>query len=87
MIRTTAISCNMCHKRYTNVTLVRSTFTGESLALWFKYNGVIAAKTDIFPNWYVAVDGTSPRILESTKGESLDFIGPFTSKVFKLYFM
>lgn len=42
-------------------------------------SGVIVAKTDVMPNWYVVARGLEPRILESTKGESLKFVGPFNS--------
>ena len=42
-------------------------------------SGVIVAKTDVMPNWYVVASGLEPRILESTKGESLKFVGPFNS--------
>ena len=42
-------------------------------------SGVIVAKTDVMPNWYVVAGGLEPRILESTEGESLKFVGPFNS--------
>ena len=42
-------------------------------------SGVIVAKTDVMPNWYVVAGDLEPRILESTKGESLKFVGPFNS--------
>jgi len=40
---------------------------------------VIVAKTDVMPNWYVVAGGLEPRILDSTKGESLKFVGSFNS--------
>ena len=42
--------------------------------------GAIIAKTDVMPNWYVAARGLNPRIIESTRGESLTFVGPFDSE-------
>ena len=42
-------------------------------------SGVIVAKTDVMPNWYVVASGLEPRILDSTKGESLNFVGSFNS--------
>ena len=42
-------------------------------------SGVIVAKTDVMPNWYVVAGGLEPRILDSTKGESLSFVGSFNS--------
>lgn len=42
-------------------------------------SGAIVAKTDVMPNWYVVARGLEPRILESTKGESLKFVGSFNS--------
>ncbi|XP_078383598.1 beta-hexosaminidase-like isoform X2 [Oculina patagonica] len=41
--------------------------------------GAIVAKTDVMPNWYVTARGLEPRIIESTKGESLKFVGSFDS--------
>ena len=37
----------------------------------------IISKTDVMPNWYVAARGLEPRIIQSTAGESLTFVGPF----------
>lgn len=42
--------------------------------------GAIIAKTDVMPNWYVVARGLKPRIIESTRGESLTFVGPFDSE-------
>lgn len=41
--------------------------------------GSIVAKTDVMPNWYITAPGLKPRIIKSTKGESLKFVGSFDS--------
>ncbi|CAH3143871.1 unnamed protein product [Pocillopora meandrina] len=41
--------------------------------------GSIVAKTDVMPNWYITAPGLQPRIIKSTKGESLKFVGSFDS--------
>ena len=51
----------------------------RSVEVALSASGVIVAKTDVLPNWYVVARGLEPRILESTKGESLKFVGPFNS--------
>lgn len=38
------------------------------------------SRFDVMPNWYVSAPGLQPRYLESTKGESLSFVGPSDSK-------
>ena len=45
-----------------------------------KYTGSLwgVAKTDFFPNWYIVLPGLAPRLMESTAGESLEFVGPFS---------
>ena len=48
--------------------------SGETLELSFEFGGAMVARTDIFPNWYVAVNGTDPRIVECTRGEHLHFV-------------
>ncbi|XP_060598030.1 beta-hexosaminidase-like [Ruditapes philippinarum] len=53
----------------------------ESVELFFR-EWKCSSKTDQFPNWYVAstVYGlSSPRIMESTRGESLSFVNQFTN--------
>ena len=59
---------------------------GESLK--FKFNGqhYSASRSDVLPNWYLHIEGTEPRIIKSTEGESLDFVGPFdTPKRYKRF--
>ena len=52
---------------------------GESVQLVLR-DWKCSAKSDQFPNWYVASSiygQTSPRIIESTRDESLSFVSPF----------
>lgn len=35
------------------------------------------SRTDIFPNWYIVIPGSEPKIISSTSGESLDFVTSF----------
>ncbi|XP_068706337.1 beta-hexosaminidase-like isoform X2 [Montipora foliosa] len=41
--------------------------------------GAIVSKTDVMPNWYITARGLEPRVIQSTKGESLNFVGPFNT--------
>lgn len=43
-------------------------------------SGASVAKTDVFPNWYVAGPGTKAKILKATEGESLSFVEPFKTE-------
>ncbi|KAH9510135.1 hypothetical protein Btru_043540 [Bulinus truncatus] len=54
---------------------------GEGETLTFKFNAqhYSAARSDVLPNWYIHVEGLEPRVIKSTQGESLDFVGPFDS--------
>ena len=50
---------------------------GEKREIHFKGGRFIASKTDVYPNWFVAVKGVKPKVLKSTEGESLSFVGDF----------
>ncbi|XP_005092291.1 beta-hexosaminidase [Aplysia californica] len=52
---------------------------GDSVLIKFNGQHYSASRTDILPNWYIQVDGLEPRIIKSTEGESLDFVGDFDS--------
>ena len=52
---------------------------GESLVIPFISAPFLAARTDVEPNWFVVVPGMPPRIIESTRGETLDFVKDFDS--------
>uniref|UniRef100_A0A0B7ACD8 beta-N-acetylhexosaminidase n=1 Tax=Arion vulgaris TaxID=1028688 RepID=A0A0B7ACD8_9EUPU len=59
---------------------------GDSLTITFNAQQYSASRSDILPNWYIHVDGLQPRIITSTEGESLDFVGPFdTPKRYKRF--
>ncbi|GFO14416.1 beta-hexosaminidase [Plakobranchus ocellatus] len=59
---------------------------GESTKIKFNAQHYSASRSDILPNWYLHIDGTEPRLIKSTEGESLDFIGPFdTPKRYKRF--
>ena len=51
--------------------------TGKSAKYFLYAQSAMVAKTDIMPNWYVAADGLEPRIIRSTSGEDLNFVGSF----------
>ena len=53
--------------------------SGRNVEVDLSASGVIVAKSDVMPNWYVVASGLKPRILESTEGESLKFVGSFNS--------
>ncbi|XP_067653394.1 beta-hexosaminidase-like [Haliotis asinina] len=40
----------------------------------------VSARCYVLPNWYVTSEGMSARTVNSTKGERLDFLGPFTNE-------
>lgn len=48
-----------------------------SLKVVILCSGPIAARTDISPNWYVSACGVQSRIIEATRGVSLDFVADF----------
>ena len=50
---------------------------GKELKLDLKAEYSIVSKTDVMPNWYVVARGLEPRIIHSTAGESMKFVGPF----------
>ena len=53
-----------------------------------KYTGAnwIVAKTDTMPNWYLTVPGLTAKVVASTAGESLQFVGDYTAaKQWKRY--
>ncbi|CAL1528529.1 unnamed protein product, partial [Lymnaea stagnalis] len=50
---------------------------GDTLSFKFNAQHYSASRTDIFPNWYIHVQGLEPRIIKSTEGESLKFVGSF----------
>ena len=59
---------------------------GESVKIKFNGQHYSASRSDVLPNWYIHIDGTEPRLIKSTEGESLDFVGPFdTPKRYKRF--
>ena len=52
---------------------------GVTMVINFRGDAWVVSKSDIMPNWYLSSDGSDPKIIESTKGESLAFVGPFTT--------
>lgn len=60
--------------------------TGESVKIKFNGQHYSASRSDVLPNWYLHIEGTEPRLIKSTEGESLDFVGPFdTPKRYKRF--
>lgn len=52
---------------------------GKDFKFYISAQGAIVSKTDVMPNWYVAARGLEPRIILSTKGEELKFVGAFNT--------
>lgn len=50
---------------------------GKDFQFYLSNQNAIVSRTDVMPNWYIAARGLEPRIILSTKGESLKFVGPF----------
>jgi len=55
---------------------------GKELGVRIRGPGWILSKTDVMPNWYVANDlsQTTPRVIRSTEGEELKFVGKFVAE-------
>lgn len=51
----------------------------DSLVIRFKAQYYSAGRSDVMPNWYIAHEGLKSQIIQSTAGESLDFVAPFSS--------
>ena len=52
---------------------------GETVTAAYETADWQVSRTDISPNWYVTAMDAEPRTLLSTAGESLDFVGDFTT--------
>ena len=66
--------------------MFQSLNAGDEIVLRLKLSYWDVAVTDNMPNWYISAEGMTAKLIESTKGESLEFIGPFdTEKKFKRY--
>ncbi|XP_055958409.1 beta-hexosaminidase isoform X2 [Patella vulgata] len=50
---------------------------GETRKIRFVSENFSVAKSDVIPNWYLSSNGLESRVLVSTTGESLDFVGEF----------
>ena len=51
---------------------------GKIITIAFRAQYWQVAKTDVMPNWYVVTSDATPVLLDSTVGESLDFVAPLT---------
>lgn len=51
----------------------------ESMEIFFTGEHYSIARTDSFPNWYIAVAGLPPQVIASTVGEGLDFVAAYDS--------
>lgn len=51
----------------------------ETLKIPFTSAPFLSARTDVEPNWFVVGSDLQAHIIESTRGESLDFVGAFDS--------
>ncbi|XP_032240203.1 beta-hexosaminidase [Nematostella vectensis] len=52
----------------------------QNVEIPFRAMNWVVAKTDIMPNWFFAADGLEPRVVKSTEGEGLSFVGKFTTE-------
>ncbi|XP_025106170.1 uncharacterized protein LOC112571424 isoform X3 [Pomacea canaliculata] len=50
---------------------------GESIIIPIKGQYYSVSRTDIFPNWYIAADGLTPKVIACTANETLDFVAAF----------
>ncbi|XP_013417098.1 uncharacterized protein LOC106178458 [Lingula anatina] len=76
-----AFHVNGCLFKLTPTDSFKTLFPGKSIMVPFKAANWQVARTDIMPNWYVASSksGILPKVLKSTAGESLSFVGPFNT--------
>ncbi|KAL3841598.1 hypothetical protein ACJMK2_019715 [Sinanodonta woodiana] len=49
----------------------------EERSFRFKLGGFCVSRTDLMPNWYIAAENVSARVIASTEGESLRYVGYF----------
>lgn len=54
-------------------------YPNKAFKFYVSAQGAIVSKTDVLPNWYIAAQELTPRVIQCTKGESLKFIGPFNT--------
>ena len=50
---------------------------GNSMSITYRAAAANAARSDNFPNWYVAAPNTKAKVLKSTKGVNADFVKNF----------
>ncbi|ESO84391.1 hypothetical protein LOTGIDRAFT_168843 [Lottia gigantea] len=55
----------------------RSIRPGEKRRIRYVSENYSVAKSDTYPNWYLASKGLEERVVEGTTGESLSFVGEF----------
>jgi len=53
--------------------------SGQTLECTYRSRKWLAGRSDNFPNWYVTAPGMTSKVIKSTAGESLGFVGPFDS--------
>ncbi|RUS77091.1 hypothetical protein EGW08_015146 [Elysia chlorotica] len=63
--------------RMTPISGFRPLAPGRVKAIRFVSEHHCVSRTDVHPNWYFTGPNLQPRIIESTRGESLDFVAPF----------
>ncbi|XP_050411821.1 uncharacterized protein LOC126826788 [Patella vulgata] len=52
---------------------------GSLRKIKFRLAAWTVSRTDSFPNWYISIEGFTPRVIANTVGESLDYVVDFTS--------
>lgn len=66
-----------CHFRIQPTSSFIPIQPGGKLDIYYLARGAFISRTDIYPNWYVAAPGLTPRTLLSTVNENLLFVGKF----------
>ncbi|KAK7503362.1 hypothetical protein BaRGS_00005283 [Batillaria attramentaria] len=54
--------------------------SGGTKTINFFSENASVSRTDSYPNWYLAAPGLEPRVLVSTAGEALDWVGDFDTE-------
>ncbi|KAK3594088.1 hypothetical protein CHS0354_040856 [Potamilus streckersoni] len=52
----------------------------EERSFKFKLGGFCVSRTDLMPNWYITAENVSARVIASTEGESLRYVGYFDTE-------
>ena len=71
---------NGCLHKFETTTDFKDIAAGDSFTFRFKASYHSVARTDVMPRWYLAVEGSTPRVIYNTDNEELSFVGKFDTK-------